>query len=163
MVFPFGGRRFCFLFIVTVCGLVGAFDSAEAAALDPKALKVVAKTFDFLVPKPQSQAKVVVVGGAVDLTLARASLANLSIAEGKSSDSAGAFAVFVSTPEEALAARAANAHVLTIGGDVSCVTSGACLMAVEMQPKVTIYVSRAVAQASSVDFDPNFRMLITEK
>ncbi len=136
---------------------------AAQGPLDAKAIQIVAKTFDFLSHKPARDAKVVVVGGAADLAAARSSLGKMAVSEGAAGDAAGAFAVLVNTPEQARAARAVNGTVLTVGSDVSCVIAGACLTAVETQPKVTIYVSRAVAQATGVEFDPNFKMLITEK
>ncbi len=142
---------------------IGMAGSAGAAPLDAKTIQIVAKTFDFLSHKPAAGSKVVVVAGSADPAQVQTALAKMMVSPGKTADAAGAFAIFVNTPEEAKAARDANASIFTIGGDVGCVTSGSCLMAVETQPKVTIYVSRAVAQASGVEFDPNFKMLITEK
>jgi len=148
--------------LALACAL-GASSLAQAAPLDTKTIQIVAKTFDFLSHKPAPGSKVVVVAGAADPSAVQAALSKMTVAAGKTADAAGAFAIIVNTPEEARAARDANANVFTIGGDVGCVTAGSCLMAVETQPKVTIYVSRAVAQASGVEFDPNFKMLITEK
>jgi hypothetical protein len=87
----------------------------------------------------------------------------MAVAEGGATDVVGAFAVFVNSSEEARAARAVNSGVLTISSDAACVTQAACLLAVETKPRVTITVSRAVAQATGVEFDPNFKMLVTEK
>jgi hypothetical protein len=149
--------------MVILAAALAASGAAQAGPLDAKTIQIVAKTFDFLSHKPAPGAKVVVVAGAADPTAVQAALSKLSVSAGKPADAAGAFAIFVNSPEEAKAARAANASVFTIGGDLACVTSGSCLMAVETQPKVTIYVSRAAAQASGIEFDPNFKMLITEK
>ena len=148
---------------IAVAGPLGPSTAAFAAALDAKAIQIVANTFDFLYRKPAADSKVVVFHGAADMAAVRSSFATMSVSEGAAGDVAGAFAVFVNTGEEARSARGINGGVLTIGGDVACVTAGACLIAVETQPKVTIYVSRAVAQAAGVEFEPNFKMLVTEK
>jgi len=148
--------------LILACALAAA-DAVQAAPLDAKTIQIVAKTFDFLSHKPAPGSKVVVVAGSADPAAVQTALSKMSVSAGKVSEAAGAFAIFVNSPEEAKAARDANAGIFTIGGDVGCVTSGSCLMAVETQPKVTIYVSRAVAQASGIEFDPNFKMLITEK
>jgi hypothetical protein len=149
--------------LLVIAQTVGPSRAAIAAAMDAKTVQIVAKTFDFLSHRPPANAKIVVVNGAADMAAVRSSLGRMTIAEGAPGDVAGAFAVFVNSPEEARSARGVNANVLTVSNDVDCVNAGACLMAVETQPKVTIYVSRAVAQAVGVEFDPNFKMLITEK
>lgn len=149
--------------ILILASALVASNASQAAPLDAKTIQIVAKTFDFLSHKPAPGSKVVVVAGAADPAAVQAALGKLAVAPGKPADAAGAFAIFVTSPEEAKAARDANSGIFTIGGDVSCVASANCLMAVETQPKVTIYVSRAVAQASGIEFDPNFKMLITEK
>jgi len=148
-------------FIAAVAGLapIGAW----AAPLDAKTIQIVAKTFDFLSKKPAPGSKVLVVAGAADPAAVQTALAKMAVSAGKPSEATGAFAIIVNSAEEAKAAHDANANIFTIGPDVGCVTAGSCLMAVETQPKVTIYVSRAVAQASGIEFDPNFKMLITEK
>jgi len=153
-------RKSSVLILASALAVSGA---ARAAPLDTKTIQIVAKTFDFLSHKPAPGSKVVVTSGAADPAAVQAVLSKMSVSAGKASDAAGAFAIFVSSAEEAKAARDANAAVFTIGPDVGCVNSASCLMAVETQPKVTIYVSRAVAQASGIEFDPNFKMLITEK
>ena len=141
--------------------VTGAF--ANAAGLDPKQIQIVTKTFDFLSKKPAANAKVVVVAGSADIATVKSALPTFTVTEGGLHDVAGAFAVIVNTPDEAKEARGINANVLTIGGDVACVTASACLIAVQVQPKVTIFVSHAAAQAAGIEFDPNFKMLITEK
>ncbi len=152
--------------LTVVTGAIGAAapgHSAVAAALDAKAVLVVAKTFNFLIKKPAPDAKVIIVGGAADPAATQAALGKMAVSAGAPGDAAGAFAVIVDTPDAAKAAKAANPTVMTIGSEVGCVDSGACVLAVETQPKVTIYVSRAAAQAAGIEFDPNFKMLITEK
>lgn len=156
------GVRFIIVAVALV-GLHGPSKAAQAAQLDVKAVQIVAKTFKFLARKPPADARVVVVDGAADIAVARASLGAMTVLEGAAGDAAGSFAVFVNTPEEALLARRANANVLTVGSDVACVDAGACLLAVQTQPTVTIYVSRAAARAAGVEFEPNFKMLVTEK
>ena len=129
-----------FVTLVFMAGLAGSAEASAPANVDPKWVLIVAKALDFVTRKPVPPAKVIVVG-----------------------DAAGAFAIIVNTPEEARAAHAANANVAIIGNNEPCVEVGACLIAVETQPKVSIYVSRAAALAAGIEFDPNFKMMITEK
>jgi hypothetical protein len=147
-----------------VCAPAGPSTRAFAAdATDTKWVLIVVKTLNFVNRKPAPDAKVVVVGNAADLATAQSSLAEMTVTEGKAGDAAGAYAIFVNTADEARAAHAANSAILIIGSNESCVEAGACVLAVETQPKVTIYVSRAAAQAAGIEFDPNFKMMITEK
>jgi hypothetical protein len=86
----------------------------------------------------------------------QAALPNFSVAAG---DGAGAYAAFVASAAEA---KAAGAKVLTIG-PLACVEAGACVIGVETTPKVTIYLSSAAATAAGLDFDPNFKLMVTTK
>ena len=144
--------------------LTGAFPSlAGAAALDGKQVQIVAKVFNFLEKKPAPGSSVAVIGGAADAAVVKAALSALTVVEGGPAAATGAFAAFVASPADAQAAKATNANIITIGGDVGCVDSGACVIAIETQPKMTIYVSRAAAAKAGVDFDTSFKMLITER
>jgi hypothetical protein len=153
-------RRIILVLVLTLA-MVGP--AASAAESDSKWVLIVVKTLNFVNRKPAPDAKVVVVGNAADLGTAQSSLGKMSVAEGKPGDAAGAYAIFVNTADEAHAAHSANPTILIIGSNESCVEAGACVLAVETQPKVTIFVSRAAAQAAGIEFDPNFKMMITEK
>jgi hypothetical protein len=152
-----------FVTLVFMAGLAGSAEASAPANVDPKWVLIVAKALDFVTRKPVPPAKVIVVGDAADLAVARSSFGKMEVAAGTVGDAAGAFAIIVNTPEEARAAHAANANVAIIGNNEPCVEVGACLIAVETQPKVSIYVSRAAALAAGIEFDPNFKMMITEK
>jgi len=147
------------VFAMTAAPLV----SAGAAALDGKQVQIAGKVFNFLEKKPAAGATVVIVSGAADPAAVKTTLASLKIVEGGAGDAAGAFAAFVGSAADAQAAKAANAAIITIGGDVACVDSGACVIAIETQPKVSIYVSRAAATKAGVEFDTSFKMLVTER
>lgn len=144
-----------------VCMAVGTVSAH--AGMDAKQVQIVAKVFSFLEKKPAAGATVVVLPGSADPAAVKAALGSLKISEGSPSDAAGAFAVFVGSAQEALAAKAANASTITIGSEVGCVDSGACVLVIETVPKVSIYVSRAAAQKAGVDFDTSFKMLMTER
>ncbi len=149
-------RRLVAAAVLTVLG----FGPANAA-MDAKQVQIAAKALGFLAKKPAPGSKIVVVGSAAAVADVTAALPGMSVAAGSAADGASAFAVFVSTAAEATAAKGAG--VVTIGSAVACVDAGACVLAIETQPKVTIYVSKAAATAAGVSFDANFKMMITEK
>jgi hypothetical protein len=66
----------------------------------------------------------------------------------------------VSTGPVGAAAKAKK--LITIGSDMSCVTSGACVMSASADPKVEIVVSRSAAAAVGAVFKAAFRMMIRE-
>jgi hypothetical protein len=135
--------------------------SAGAAEMDAKQVTIAAKALGFATPKAPAGAKVVVTPGAAPVAAVQSALSAASVAAGDAGSAAGAFAVFVASADEAK--KAAGKGTITVGNDVACVEAGACVIAVETVPKVTIYVSKAAASAAGVDFDPNFKMMITEK
>jgi hypothetical protein len=126
------------------------------AGMDPKAVQVAAKAIGFVRPPAQAGAKIAVVGSAATVADVQAALSAYSVSAG---DGTGAFAAFVSSASEA---KAAGAKVLTIG-PLNCVEAGACVLAVETTPKVTIYLSGAAAAAAGLEFDPNFKLMVTNK
>jgi hypothetical protein len=117
---------------------------------------VAARAIGFAKPPAPAGAKIAVVGTAATLSDVQAALSGFAVAAG---DGSGAFAAFVSTAAEA---KAAGAKVLTIG-PLACVEAGACVMGIETTPKVTIYLSNAAAAAAGIDFDPNFKLMVTAK
>lgn len=137
--------------------------AASAAGLDTKQTLIVAKVFNFLDKKPAPGSVVLVTPGAADVAAVKTALGALKVVEGGPADSAGAFAIIVASPAEAVAAKGGNGNIITISGDVACVDAGACVLAVETTPKVMIYVSRAAAAKAAIEFDTSFKMLLTER
>ena len=135
--------------------------SAGAAEMDTKQVTIAAKALGFATPKAPAGAKVVVTPGAAPVAAVQSALSAASVAAGDAGSAAGAFAVFVASADEAK--KANGKGTITVGNDIACVEAGACVIAVETVPKVTIYVSKAAAAAAGIDFDPNFKMMITEK
>jgi hypothetical protein len=133
-----------------------ASHSVANAAMDAKAVQVAAKAIGFVKPNGGSGDRIDVVGGAATLSDVQSVLSSYKVAAG---DGNGAFAAFVSNAAEA---KAAGAKVLTIG-PLACVEAGACVLGIETSPKVTIYISNAAAAAAGLDFDPNFKLMVTAK
>jgi len=133
----------------------------QAGPMDGKQVTIAAKALSFLATKPPAGAKIVVVGTAAELDDVKKALPAANVVAGGPEVAAGAFAAFVGSTADAQMAK--EQGVVTIGGDIACVEAGACVIAVEVTPKVSIYVSRAAASATGVDFDPNFKMMIVEK
>ena len=63
----------------------------------------------------------------------------------------------------AVASAAAQNGVLTISNDMSCVESDQCVVGVESKPKVSIVVSKAASEASSLSFGSAFLMMVKER
>jgi hypothetical protein len=76
----------------------------------------------------------------------------------------GVTALYITTGVNAapVGAAARGKKLITIGSDVSCATSGACVMSVSGDPKVEIVVSRTAAAAVGAVFKAAFRMMIRE-
>jgi hypothetical protein len=155
-------RRIVILSGLIATGIVLPSVAAQASGLDDKQIQIMAKVFNFLEKKPPSGSTILILTGAADLSAAKNALSSMSVVEGTASNAPGAFAVLVSSPSDAKAVGASNAQAIIISGDVGCVDSGSCMIAIETQPKVSIYTSRAAASKAGVNFDPNFKMLITE-
>jgi len=148
-------------YILAAGALALAVPGPALAAMDAKQVTIAAKALGFLSTKPPAGAKIVVIDGAASVADVQAAMPGAAVVGGSAADAAGAFAVFVPGADDAR--KAAGAGVVTVGSDVACVEAGACVVAVEVQPKVSIYVSKAAASAAGVAFDPNFKMMITEK
>ena len=133
-----------------------AATQAAQAGMDAKAVQVAAKAIGFVKPNGGGGDRIDVVGSAASLADVQAALSSYKVAAG---DGQGAFAAFVSSAAEA---KIAGAKVLTIG-PLACVEAAACVLAVETSPKVTIYLSSAAAAAANLDFDPNFKLMVTTK
>lgn len=83
---------------------------------------------------------------------------------GDAGGAAGVGALYVTKGANggAVVAAAKAKKIITIGSDVSCATSGACVMSVSADPKVEIVVNRSAAAAAGVVFKSAFRMMIRE-
>jgi hypothetical protein len=131
--------------------------------MDSKQVQIVAKVFNFLEKKPAAGGTLVIVPGSADAAAVKSAFGSLKVVEAGTAEAAGAFAVFVASTAEAQSAKGRNPSVIIISGDVACVDAGVCILAVETQPKVAIYVSRAAATGAGVGFDTSFKMLMTER
>ena len=134
-----------------------------AAEMDAKQIRIAAKVFNYLTNKPPNQALVLVMPGAADVDTVKTALGGMTVVAGGSGNTEQAFAVFVNSADDAKAVNLGNAKILTIGGDVGCVDSGQCVIAIQTQPRVTIYSSQVAAAKAGVMFEPNFKMLMTER
>lgn len=71
-------------------------------------------------------------------------------------------ALFVPAGMNAHFGSISSASAITVSTDRACAEAGACVVAVQSQPSVEIYVSRSAADARSVSFASAFRMMINE-
>ena len=62
----------------------------------------------------------------------------------------------------AIAEAAARRHIITVTNDLACVISGNCVMGVRSEPRVQVVINRKLADRSSIEFAPGFRLLVTE-
>ncbi|MDB5458089.1 MAG: hypothetical protein JWP92_3674 [Caulobacter sp.] len=92
------------------------------------------------------------------------SLSGKAVEAGDVGGVSGVVALYVTTGVTAgpVGAAAKGKKIITIGSDMSCVTSGACVMSVSADPKVEIVVNRAAAAAVGAVFKAAFRMMIRE-
>lgn len=70
----------------------------------------------------------------------------------------GSLGAWHSTIAEASARR----KIVTVSNDLSCVTSGHCVLGVRSEPRVQVIINRKLAERSSIEFAPGFRLLVTE-
>ena len=61
-----------------------------------------------------------------------------------------------------IAEASARRRIVTVTNDMSCVTSGNCVMGVRSEPRVQVVINRKLADRSSIEFAPGFRLLVTE-
>ena len=62
----------------------------------------------------------------------------------------------------AIAAASKPRHLVTVTSDFDCVAGGFCVLGVQAEPRVQVLINRALAQQSSIEFAPGFRLLVTE-
>ena len=62
-----------------------------------------------------------------------------------------------------IAAEVAGRHILIVAPNADPVEAGLAVLAVQSQPRVQIYVSRAAARNAGIVFAPAFRMMIQER
>lgn len=142
---------FLLTFAVTAAGPAALAE----APMEAKAVLVISKAIGFALPPAEPGAKIAVLGNAAQLDDVTKVLPKFSV----SNDAKGAYAAFVSNAEEA---KSVGQHVLTIG-PLACVEANACVLAIALEPKVSIYLSSAAAKAAGFDFDPNFKLMITSR
>jgi len=64
----------------------------------------------------------------------------------------------------ARAAEIANRnHAVSVSSDLSCVQDELCVLGVQARPTVRIILSAAAATKAGIDFQPAFRMMVTER
>ncbi|KQY35015.1 hypothetical protein ASD38_00095 [Caulobacter sp. Root487D2Y] len=142
---------------VALCALTLALAPLGAAHADAaKDVQVAGRALTFLENGPTGKA----VLGVVFDPSKPASVAEKNAASAVSGVS-GVAALYVTTGVNVGAAAKAK-KLITIGSDVSCATSGACVMSVSADPKVEIVVNRAAAAAVGAVFKAAFRMMIRE-
>lgn len=134
---------------------------ALADEMQAKEIAIAAKTLGFMTPKAAPGAKIVILPGAAPLSLVQSSLPGATVQAGDIALASGASVVFVGSADEAK--KVAGKGTVTISNKPDCVDQNACVIAIETSPKLSILVSRAAAQAAGIDFDPNFKMMITER
>lgn len=61
-----------------------------------------------------------------------------------------------------LGPSAAGGKVFSASTDKSCAETGECVLAIETDPKVQIYVSRKAAEATGVSFQSSFLVMVKE-
>ena len=159
--------------LVAASVMVGSVGPVQAAELDEKEAKVLARAFGFMVPKPPQPVPVVVLtpaGSGAKAEAIKAALGpgfKVTVAEGAPGSLEGQRGLILADTSPALLAAAAKASagtgVLTVSSDLTCADSGQCVMAVNATPKVSIVVSRAAAERNGVGFDQAFKLMITER
>ncbi|HBH88703.1 hypothetical protein [Ponticaulis sp.] len=71
-------------------------------------------------------------------------------------------AIFVPAGMSAHYSEISSSSAITVSTDRACAEAGACVVAVQSDPSVEIFVSRSAADARSVSFASAFRMMINE-
>jgi hypothetical protein len=158
--------------------LVGVVQPARALPLSAKDVQIIAKAMGFLDPAPAGGMGAVVYTDAATESDADAIVANFGAGLASSGGTITAKAVDVaglgdgsgyvgiilasgvSTPAANAAAKAHKIPCIT--ADTALVQSGGCTMAVQSDPKVSITVNHAAAQAAGISFASAFAMLIHE-
>jgi hypothetical protein len=151
---------------------------AAAAPMTGKDLQIIAKTLGFLDPAPAGGVVAVVYTDAASKADADAVVSSfgsgLASAGGtitaKAADAAslGDGSAYIGIIlADGVSSDAANAaakahHIPCITANLALVQSGACIVAVQSDPKVSITVNHAAAQAAGVGFASAFAMLIHE-
>jgi hypothetical protein len=183
---PAKQRGFTFSVAVgVICFLAGwPLLPPQAARADttPKDIQVILKSIGFLTSKPTGNVNVAVVfepaspeskkdadsikalldaaGGGPIVPVTK--LVGVDQAAGLDSQ-AVVMSVGVSPAgQDSLAAAVKGKKVLTISTDPACARAGKCVISVHTEPSVEILFNAAAAQAAGVDFQPNFRMMITQ-
>jgi len=152
--------------------------TASAASLSGKDVQIIAKTMGFLDPAPAGGVIAVVYSDAASKADADeiaasfgeglASSGGIVTAKAVDAGSLGggngyiAMILAAGATTDAVAAAAKAHRIPCITASTAMVQSGACTMAVQSTPKVSIIVNHAAAQAAGIGFASAFSMLIHE-
>lgn len=167
--------------ILLAAALTGAALPALAQS-SAKDVQVALRSLRFLAPKPAPPVQVAILhapgnaeserdagilmeamsAGTVSGTKVAARLVDV----GRLEDLDGAAVAFVTAglnaQQGAIFAAARSLGILSISTQNACAEAGHCVMSVQAEPKVRIVVNAAAAKASGLDFEPTFRMMISE-
>ena len=163
------------------CGLFAATifpKSLSAASLSGKDLQIIAKAIGFLDPAPaggvvavvysdpasKSDADEIVAGFGGGLASSGGTVTAKAVAAGALGEGSGYIALILAsgTATNAVSSVAKLHRIPCVTGSTALVQSGACIMAVQSQPKVSITVNHSAAQAAGIGFASAFAMLIHE-
>jgi hypothetical protein len=154
--------------------------SASAASLSGKGLKVLGSALSCLQPEPAGQLAIAVAHLAGDDASqkdaeALAALmgdglhAGRAVFQPKLLDTAslggGGYAAILAASGadgERLMAASRSARVLCVTADFAAVQAGRCIMAIRAEPRVDVLVNHAAAAAAGVELAPAFLMMIRE-
>ncbi len=152
--------------------------NASAASLSGKGVQIIAKAMGFLDPAPPGGVIAVVYSDAASKADADGIVTSFGdglassggTVTAKAVDAAalgggsGYIAMILATgaATDAVAAAAKAHKIPCITASSALVQSGACIMAIQSDPKVSILVNHAAAQAAGIGFASAFAMLIHE-
>ncbi len=161
-----------------LCGAV-APAYAESSAKD---VQVALRSLRFLTAKPTPPVQVAVVhapdnaesrrdaavlmeamsSGKVSGTPVVARLVDVSSLDSLSGAAVAFVTAGLDAQQNAIFGAAKALGILSISTQSACAEAGHCVMAVQAEPKVRIVVNAMAAKASGIDFEPTFRMMISE-
>lgn len=160
--------------LATMTPLAAHADPAKDIAIAGRALTflengptgkvVMGVVFDPSKPASVAEKNAIMAAIGGGLATGGVTLTGKAVEAGDASGAAGVGALYVTTGANgaAVVSAAKAKKIITIGSDVSCATSGACVMSVSGDPKVEIVVSRSAAAAVGAVFKAAFRMMIRE-
>ena len=152
--------------------------AAAAAPMSAKDVQIIAKALGFLDPAPaggmvavvytdagsKADADAVVTNFGGGLPSAGGTITAKAVDAAALGDGSGYIAIILADGVTSdTASAAAKAHrIPCITANLALVQSGGCVMSVQSEPKVSITVNHAAAQAAGISFASAFAMLIHE-